>query len=84
MEEFPNLIPDFVENICRILMGDLVSHIIQHTWTTDSVNYRCEVFVMRSLDPYYSIYYINDEHLDKDYDFDKYEFGANYIMQGLT
>lgn len=63
MKEFPNLTPDFVENICRKLIGDVVDHIIQHTWTIDSVNYTCEGFVMRFLDPHYNIYYINDENL---------------------
>lgn len=39
MAEFPNFTPDFVSDIHRILIGDIVGHVINHTWKIDFVNH---------------------------------------------
>lgn len=77
--EFPDLTPDFVEDIYKILIGDIVGHRIKHVWTIDSVDQFIVGWVKEFSDPYYSILYENDG-----YQLDKYEMGADYLMHDLT
>lgn len=53
--EFPDLPEDFVDNIYKILSGDIVGCSIRHIWTVDSVDKIFVGWVNGFSDPDYDI-----------------------------
>lgn len=78
--EFPDFSQDFVDNIYKILRGDIVGHTIKHIWTVDSVDKIFVGWVMEFSDPDYNIFYEED---NEDYQLDKCEIATDYIMHDL-
>lgn len=65
MEEFSQSAAHCVKYIHKILIGDIVGHIIKHIWKIDGVK-EFVGYVMKLSNPYYQIYHLHDDNLDAD------------------